>query len=124
MNFKNTTQAMMDKTFRSNAPFKFGKRVLAAAYLLTASNETWKRAKKAIHDKTIIFGEIDRNGLSTYGYALVTMAQDIYENTTHINLFDISDPYLISDTTMDLIFGALLIAREGYPITGVQKSFE
>ncbi len=115
---------MIYKTFLINAPFKFGKRFLAAAYLLTASNETWKRAKKAIHDKTIIFGEIDRNGLSTYGYALVTMAQDIYENTTHINLFDISDPYLISDKTMDLIFGALLIAREGYPVTGVQKTFE
>jgi hypothetical protein len=51
------------------------------------------------------------------------MAQDIYENTTHINLFDISDAYLISDKTLDLIVGALFIAREGYPATGLQKSF-
>ena len=123
MNYKNTTHAMIYKTFLINAPFKFGKRFLAATYLLAASNETWKRAKKAIHDKMINFREIDRHGLSTYGYALVTMAQDIYENTTHINLFDISDPYFISDKTLDLIIGALVIAREGYQTTGVQKSF-
>ena len=124
MNYKNTTHAMIYKTFLINAPFKFSNRFLAATYLLSASNDTWKRAKKAIHDKKINFKEIDKHSLRPYGYALLTMAQDIYENTTHINLFDISDPYLISDKTLDLIVGAMIIAREGYPATGVQKSFE
>ncbi len=52
------------------------------------------------------------------------MAQDIYEGTTHINLFDLSDPYLISDRTLDLVVNAMIIAREGYEATGVNKKYE
>ena len=74
--------------------------------------------------KRICFKDIDRHGHTAYGYALLTMAQDIYESTTHINLFDLSDPYLISDKTLDLVVNALFISREGYEATGVNKHFE
>ena len=124
MNYKNLTHATIYKTFLINSPYKYSNRFLGAAYLLAASKDTWQRAKKAIKEKRICFKDIDRNGLTAYGYALLTMAQDIFESTTHINLFDLSDPYLISDKTLDLVVNALLIAREGNEATGVNKHFE
>ena len=124
MTFKNPTHAIIYKNYLVTAPYKFSNRFLGAAYLLAASNDTWKRAKKAISDKRIHFDQIDRNDLSCYGYALLSMARDVYENTTHINLFDLSDPYLISNKTLELVFNAILIARKGYEIIGINKSFQ
>ncbi len=124
MNYKNLTHATIYKTYLISSPYKYGNRFLGAAYLLAASKDTWQRAKKAFREKRIFFKEIDRRGLTAYGYALLTMAQDIYEGTTHINLFDLSDPYLISDKTLDLVVNAMIIAREGYEATGVNKKFE
>ncbi len=121
MNYKNATHATIFKTYLVAAPYKYSNRFLAAAFLLSANPDTWKRAKKAIIEKKIHFDQIDRRGLSCYGYALLTMAKDIYENSTHINLFDLADPYLISDKTLELVFSTIEIARSGYPATGIKR---
>ena len=41
-----------------------------------------------------------------------------------VKCFMLSDPYLVSDKTLDLVINALIIAREGYGATGVNKHFE
>ncbi len=123
MIFKNTTHAMVFKTYLITAPYKFSNKYLAAAYLLSASNETWKRAKPSFKGKVIDFSEISKAGLTAYGYALVTIAQDLYEGTTHINLYDLCDPYVIKKQLFNLVVAAMCVSRGGYEAVGVQKQF-
>ena len=109
--YKNQAHYTVYNSFLSSSPYRYGKRFLAAVFLLSASSETLKRAKPAIAKKRIDFSQIDRRVLGAYGYTLIALAQDIYENTTHINLYEISDRYLISEKTFDLAISALKIAR-------------
>lgn len=123
MNYKNPAHATIYKTYLTKSRCKFSNRTLAGIFLLSADRDVWKRAKDAIVDKTILFDQIDHNDLSNYGYALLSIAKDICEKTTHINVYDLSDPYLISNKTLGLIFSAIEIARKGYPATGVKRDF-
>lgn len=86
---------------------------LASIYLLSAGGELWNRAKGAITNKSINFNEIIRCDLNTYSYTLYKVAQDIYTNSTHINLFDICDKGIVTDKAFDLIMTALQIGRNG-----------
>lgn len=124
MIFKNTTHAMIYKTFVITAPYKFSNQFLAAAFLLSASKETWHRAKLAFHKKTIDFAGISKSGLTEYGYALVSIAQDLYEGTTHVNLYDLCDKYVIQNNLFDLVVAAMHISRGGYEEIGINKTFQ
>ncbi len=86
---------------------------LASIYLLSAGGELWNRAKGSITNKSINFNEIIRCDLNTYSYTLYKVAQDIYTNSTHINLFYICDKGIVTDKAFDLIMTALEIGRNG-----------
>lgn len=86
---------------------------VASIYLLSSNCELWNRSKSAITNKNIDFNKIIRCGISAYSYSLYKVAQDIYTDSTHINLFDICDRRIITDKAFDLIMTALEIGRNG-----------
>ncbi len=111
--YKNAAHEAVYVSFLASSKYRYGSRFLAAVFLLSASRDVWERAQKAIVKKQIRFCLLERRDLGAYGYTLAAAAQDIYENTTHINLYGLSDRYLISEKTFGLITSALRIAREG-----------
>ena len=74
-------------------------------------------------EKRISFDQIDKEGLSDYDYAIFGLAQDIYERTDRVNIYDLGDRYLISDKTFNLAMNAIIIARGGYSAVGINKKF-
>lgn len=123
LTYKNAAHATIYKNFLLNSPYKYGGRFLGALFLLTVNRDVWPRAKRAIVGKEIYFERINLRGLTSFGYALVIMAQDIYDNTSHVNLFDLSDTYLLSEKAIKIILSAITVAREGYDAIGISKEF-
>ena len=123
MRYGTAKHAMICKTYVISNPYRLSNRVLAAVFLLSRNIETWKRAKKAITDDRIDFKRIPKIGLDPYQYSIVCAAQDIYEDTRHITLYDIGDAYLMEGDLFDLIINALQICKKGYDGIGVKKRF-
>ena len=124
MYYKNKAHEIIFKTYIVKCPYKLPPRTLAAIYLLSADRDTWRRAKKCIEKKEVKFDNISLYDCSVYGYTLIKTALDIYDmNEMHINLFDLSDKYLISNKTFDLTVQAMRIARNGYEETDINKKF-
>ena len=123
MTYKNEAHQRIYRSFVAFSPFKYSRRFLAAAYLLSAEKELWFRARKAMNGKQLQFDKIDRTGLSEYAYILLRAARDLYEDTHHISLADLGDPYLFSDKTCLLFVEAIGVCREGYGYIGISRKF-
>ena len=67
----------------------------AVVYLLSADNQLWMRSKEAIKQNEVDFEKINLSGISIAGYTLCKVAQDMQSNTTHMNLYDLSDKQLV-----------------------------
>ena len=124
MNYKNETHQFVYKGFLISSQYRYPNKVLAAAFLLSADRELWRRSKKAIVRKKILFDCIDKSGLEPYAFALLHIASDIYNGTQYLALRDLADPYLISDLTCMLVVEAIGICRGGYDFIGIRKDFD
>lgn len=124
MKYKNEAHQHIFTAYVALSPYKYSNRFLAAIFLLSAEKELWFRAKKAIEKKQIDFDRIPRTDLSSYGYALLQLAQDFYTGSQHVTLQDLGDPYLISDRTCMMIIQAIGICREGYDYIGTNRKFQ
>ena len=123
MRFRNTKHANVCKKYITKKPYRLDNRFIAAVYLLSANKETWFRARNGIKEDKIDFSLIPNSGLTPYQYAIVSAAQDIYEDTRHLTLYDIGDMYLMEEDLFDLIINALRICKGGYEMVGVIKKF-
>ena len=123
LTYKSAAHATFYKNYLINTAYRFDGKTLAALFLLTSTPDLWKRAKAAIKGKKVRFDKIDIHGISAYGYTLVVIARDLYQNTTHINLYDLADDFLISSNMFKLIMSAITVAREGYEAIGIVKRF-
>ena len=125
MNYKNKAHEVVFKTYVAKCPFKLPARTLAAIYILSADNDTWKRSRKCIEKKEINFKNISLKESTGYEYLLIKAANDIYDmDQSHFNLYDISDRFVVSDKTYELIKAALDIARYGYDALDIVKKFD
>lgn len=123
MDYKNDIHKRIFEDQIAKNPCRCGNEYLAALYLLTADKTLWNASKHVIENKIIDFTLIDIKGISTYGYTLCKIAQDIYLGTAHITLKAICCKYVVSDLMFKLIITALSIGRPGYDYIGIDKKF-
>lgn len=124
MTYKNKTHERIFNAYVTKCPYRLPSRTLAAIYLLSADRNAWKRMKKSIHKKEIAFKDISLAGTSTLEYTIIKVALDIYEDgIKHIGLFDLGDEEIISAKTLEIIFQAIKIARNGYAEIDINKVF-
>lgn len=124
MNYKNKVHELIYKTYVIKCPYKLPSRTLAAIYLLSADRNAWKRMKRNIEKKEINFNNVSLSGATPYEYMIIKTASDLYSNDCmHLNIFDLGDPFLISNKSLELIFQAIRIARNGYDELDLNKTF-
>lgn len=122
MFYKNDTHRNIYRTTVVICPRKQSPQMLAALYLLSADQNLWKAAREQKHNKRIDFDRIKPDSCSHFGYTLLKTAEDICDDTKHMNLRDLSNVYTISDKMLELIYSALKIARDGYAAIGVDRA--
>ncbi len=103
-------------------PRKCSKEYLAATYLLTSDKNLWGLVGNFVLNKTISFSEIPSTRLRLNKYALLSVAKDMYLGTSHLELTDLCDPYLISNKLLELFITAIRICRGGYDYIGVDEN--
>ena len=107
-----------------NNPCKCSREYLSAVYLLSADNFLWKASRHAVGKRTIHFDLIVIKGISTYGYALYKLAENIYSGGRNLDIADLYDAYLIPDKLLELIFTVIRINRQGYSFIGIEKKYQ
>lgn len=96
----------------------------AALYLLTASEDLYRRAYNAFSAKGMEPDYIRMTGISTSDYALVQAAKSIYLGTEHFTIADLFDCEAVDDRAFRLIINALLIARYGKNVLNIKGERE
>ena len=93
---------------------------LAAIYLLTADNVLWSKTRRFVSKTVIDFNSIRLGHISEEAYALFMMAKDLYaDNKTadgyekHINISDLVDKDVVSQTIFSVICNAMTLRRYG-----------
>lgn len=122
MYFRGTVhKKRFDKRISEN-PCKCNNAYISAVYLLSANYDAWRSARRYISDKEIDFS-FEVKDLPGETYTVISVAKDLYMGTSHINLCDICDKYLISSRMFELIITAIHIRREGYDFIGIKPEF-
>lgn len=96
---------------------------LAALYLLCSDKDLWNSVKSTVGKNTIGFDHFELQNMTTHGYALCQIAQDICTGSTHITLNDLCNSYLVGNQLFELVLTALRIGREGYAYLGISMEF-
>lgn len=86
---------------------------LSALFLLSSNNKLWGRSKNAVIMNEIDFTKIHIAGINTDGYTLIKIAQDLFEDTCHIDFNDLGNTEVINNKIFRLIKSALQIKRDG-----------
>ena len=93
---------------------------LAAIYLLTADNVLWSKARHIVSKTSIDFNSIKLGKISEEAYALFMTAKDLYadnkttdSNEKHINIGDLADKNVVSQTVFSVICNAMILRRYG-----------
>lgn len=94
--------------------------LMAALFLLSSDDFLWRRARNAIHAGRVDFSAIDFRGISMEDYALYQTARDLYQETRHITLADLTDPEVVNDRLLRLLINAFLVRRHGLAALGVK----
>lgn len=87
--------------------------LLAAVYLLTADEDLWNRAGRAVGKCDIDFRYIGLANCSRTAYTLCAAAEDLFTGSTHLPLRDLADPQIIQPICYRLICCAMDISRKG-----------
>ena len=114
MNFRgHVHESIYTKFLQSRNNAESDKATLSAAFLLSADSKMWNQAKRQIENGEINFDEIKIESISTVQYTLLRAAQDLYEDTQHLSLADISDRDIIPEWLFNIINEAIRIRRYG-----------
>ena len=123
MFYKNLVHELRFKKFVNGNNYKMHGDYLAAIYLVSANDETWKRMADAISGRYIDFTRVKLAEITSYGYLLIKTAQDIYTGTFHLDFQTLCDPYVVSNQSFEMIITAMRIARKGLEYTGIEKKY-
>ena len=88
----------------------------AAIFLLSANEGLWSRVRKSVLDTGIYFDRIRLGSVTLEQYILFHAAKDVYSQTKHIRLSELTDRELISDEILRLIVNAFVIEKCGVDI--------
>ena len=94
---------------------------LAALFLLTASQEMRDRSWAALKKDAIDFAAFPLREISGQGYALYQAAKTVVGSGHGLSHADLSDRELVDDDTFRLIVHAMLLARFGAAVMGLEK---
>lgn len=108
--------------FLSADTHKYSSQYLAAVYLLAASADVWKRARKCISGGSINWSAVDLRGISVIGYGVFQLARDFAFGSVHCTFRDLCDTQIITDRFAELTIEGIRIGREGYRRTGMKKA--
>lgn len=85
----------------------------SAVFLLTADAFLWERACSFTERERICFDHMKIGGVDLDGYTIFHTARDLYQGTQHVKVSELSDPELIDDALLHLLFQAFLIRGYG-----------
>lgn len=114
MNFRgHIHESIYQKFLSSRNHAEMDNSILSAAFLLSADSKVWNQAKRQLVNGELKIDEIKIEGISTIQYTLLRAAQDMYEDTLHLSLADISDRDVIPEWMFNIISDAIRIRRYG-----------
>lgn len=114
MTYRNSLHRVIFNSFlESKREYNLPPAVISAAFLLSADSKLWRRAKHHLRRNELYFERITADVMSPDRYVLLRTAQDLYEDTIHLSLTDITDRNVISDEMFELIAEAIRIRRYG-----------
>ena len=92
---------------------------LAALYLLTAEDKTWRAVREHVSNSGIKYDLVSPIPKGD-GYTLFNLAQDISDGKTHITLRDIADRCVLTPQMFLLVCKAIAISRYGSGAVGIK----
>lgn len=92
---------------------------LAALYLLTAEDKTWRSVREFVSKNGIKYDLVTPVPKDS-GYMLFNIARDITDGTKHITLRDIADKNVLTPSQFLLLCKALSISRYGVGAVGIK----
>lgn len=93
----------------------------AVMYLLTTSEELFRRTSNCFYHKGIEFDYAVLRNISLHDYALYAVSKDLYTGTVKLTLLDMADREIVDDEAFRLIINATLIAKYGVQAFNLQK---
>lgn len=93
----------------------------AVMYLLTTSEELFRRTSNCFYRKGIEFDYAVLQNISLYDYTLFSVAKDLYTGTVMLTLLDMADREIVDDEVFRLIINATLIAKYGVQAFNLKK---
>ena len=93
----------------------------AVMYLLTTSEELFRRTSNCFYRKGVEFDYAVLQNISLHDYALYAVAKDLYTGTVKLTLLDMADREIVDDEAFRLIINATLIAKYGVQAFNLKK---
>lgn len=93
----------------------------AVMYLLTTSEELFRRTSNCFYCKGVEFDYAVMQNISLHDYALYAVAKDLYNSTVKLTLLDMADREIVDDEVFRLIINATLIAKYGVQAFNLKK---
>ena len=93
----------------------------AVMYLLTTSEELFRRTSNCFYRKGVEFDYAVLQNISLHDYALYAVAKDLYTGTVKLTLLDMADCEIVDDEAFRLIINATLIAKYGVQAFNLKK---
>lgn len=93
----------------------------AAMYLLTTSEELFRRTCNCFYHKGIEFDYAVLQNISLHDYALYAATKDIYTGTVKLTMLDMADREIVDGEAFRLIINATLIAKYGVQAFNLKK---
>jgi hypothetical protein len=85
----------------------------AALYLLTATDNLFRRTVDCFSKTQINFDRAKLRGISTEEYALYKTAKCLYTDSSEVGVDELADPDLVSTESFHLVVNAMLLSRYG-----------
>lgn len=93
----------------------------AVMYLLTTTEELFRRTSNCFYHKGIEFDYAVLQNISLHDYALYAVSKDLYTGTVKLTLLDMADREIVDDEAFRLIINATLIAKYGVQAFNLKK---
>ena len=93
----------------------------AVMYLLTTSEELFRRTSNCFYRRGIEFDYAVLQNISLHDYTLFSVAKDLYTGTVKLTLLDMADREIVDDEAFHLIINATLIAKYGVQAFNLKK---
>lgn len=94
----------------------------AAAYLLTADEDLYKRCSQCFLRSSINFKNVRIQGIGTFGYTLLFYAKKLYGGRSDLPMGELLDEEIIPQEEFTLIVNAMMLNRHGRDIFNISKT--